>query len=136
MFFSFFVTCLPPVYPNSFRGFALYAIWIGQGFDVSLARPTSSAKSWLICSCRFSLSVKDAYTMVHITSTLFATIPFSDTPGPAGFPQLFLALEMLNPLGDWVRHCLISGRSRERTVTKGWVSCIKQKQSINLQLPI
>jgi hypothetical protein len=25
------VTCLPPVDPNSFRGFALYTTWIGQG---------------------------------------------------------------------------------------------------------
>ena len=25
------VTCLPPGYPNSFRGLALYTTWIGQG---------------------------------------------------------------------------------------------------------
>ena len=30
-FCSSSLTCLPPVYPNSFRGFALYTIWIGQG---------------------------------------------------------------------------------------------------------
>ena len=30
-FYGSSVTCLPPVYPNSFRGLALYATWIGQG---------------------------------------------------------------------------------------------------------
>src|ERR1700688_2303149 len=47
-----FVTCLPPDYPNSLRGFAHDMTWIGQGqthspeltgYDVSLSRPTSSA---------------------------------------------------------------------------------------------
>jgi len=50
-------TCLPPVYPNSIRGRFLDTIWKSQGkthnpgltgYDVSLARPTLSAKSWLI----------------------------------------------------------------------------------------
>jgi hypothetical protein len=30
-FYGSSVTCLPPGYPNSFRGFVLYTIWIGQG---------------------------------------------------------------------------------------------------------
>ena len=69
-FYGSSLTCLPPGHPNSFRGFALYTTWIGQGlthnlgltgYDVSLARPTLSAKSWLICSCRFSLNVKEVY---------------------------------------------------------------------------
>ena len=30
-FYGSSLTCLPPGYPNSFRGFVLYTIWIGQG---------------------------------------------------------------------------------------------------------
>ena len=30
-FYGSSVTCLPPVYSNSFRGLALYTTWIGQG---------------------------------------------------------------------------------------------------------
>jgi len=41
---------------------------------VSLARPTLSAKSRLICTCRFSSNVKDKYKMSEVTSNLFATI--------------------------------------------------------------
>src|SRR5258707_12101835 len=68
--FSFFVTCLPPVVPESFRGSALDTRWIGQGethnrrltaHAVSLSRPASPANSWLICSCKFSLNVIDIY---------------------------------------------------------------------------
>ena len=70
-FYGSSLTCLPPGYPNSFRELALYTTWIGQssthnpgltGYDVSLARPTLSAKSWLICSCRFSSNVKTCNT--------------------------------------------------------------------------
>src|SRR5439155_25831933 len=69
------ITCLPPVYP-------MWVLdpdtpWIGQGrthnstgYDMSLTRLASSAKSLLICSCKFSSSSNagDVYTMKKVTS--------------------------------------------------------------------
>src|SRR5258706_14682510 len=82
-FYGSSVTCLPPVYPNSFRGLALCTTWIGQGlthnpglagYDVSLSRPTLSAKSCLICSCRSSSNGADVYSTDKVTSNIFTTL--------------------------------------------------------------
>ena len=36
---------------------------------MSLSRPTTSAKSWLICSCKFSSNVQKLYHRQHLLST-------------------------------------------------------------------
>jgi len=67
----------------SFRGLVPHTTWIGQGkthnpgltgYDVSLVRPTLSAKSGLICACGFSLNVQDGDRMSEVTSNPFGTI--------------------------------------------------------------
>jgi hypothetical protein len=79
-FYGSSLTCPPPVYPNSFRGIAHDTTWIGQGqtynpgltgYDVSLARPTLSAKSPLICSCRFSSNVKTSKRGARLRQIIF-----------------------------------------------------------------
>src|SRR5881396_1477606 len=73
------ITCLPPVYP-------IWVLdpdtpWIGSGrthnstgYDVSLTRLASSAKSLLICSCKFSSNAGDVYTTKKVTSNIFPKI--------------------------------------------------------------
>lgn len=65
-----FFTCSPPDCPDRFRGIARDTLWLPQGqthnrdltgYDVSryFSGPTSSsAKSWLICSCSVSSNVQ------------------------------------------------------------------------------
>src|SRR5262245_12314629 len=66
-------TCLPPLHPSYIRDLALDTPWIGRDgssnpgssdYGVLLSQPTSSASSWLICSCRVS------FTSLITTATL------------------------------------------------------------------
>ena len=77
---SIFRTCLHQVYPNYLRDVAqwLPGIVPGQthhpgytGYDVSLSRPSASANSWLICSCKFSSNVPDEYHGSMVTVHLY-----------------------------------------------------------------
>ena len=58
------------------------------GYDVSLVRRPSSAKSWLICLSRLSSNVGDDYTTKMVTSNFFRRILRKPVRSFSGVSQL------------------------------------------------